>query len=389
MIEANEENQIMHINRYLEEGLKIDYWWMDAGWYVNKTGWPNTGTWEVDTKRFPRGLRPISNHAHSRGVKTIVWFEPERVTPGTWLYEKHPEWLLGEDGKQKLLNLGNPEARQWLTDHIDRLITEQGIDLYRQDFNMAPLGYWRANDAPDRQGITEIRHVCGYLAYWDELRRRHPDMLIDSCASGGRRNDLETLRRAVPLWRSDHPYEPVSQQSMTMGISLWIPYHGTGTVACLNAPPYYGSGVTPVEPYAFWSNVTPSLGLGVDIRERGLDYDALRMLIAQWREISQYYYGDFYPLTSCNRLGDVWAAWQFDCPDLNRGVVQAFRRADSPYESARFHLRGLDPDAKYEVTNLDTNRPEEMAGRELTATGLLVSAPQRPAALLITYRKMP
>jgi len=388
MIKANEENQILHIDRYLEEGLKLDYWWMDAGWYVNKTGWPNTGTWEVDTKRFPRGLRAVSDHAHRRGVKTIVWFEPERVTPGSWLYENHPEWLLGPDGRQKLLNLGNPDARKWLTDHVDHLLTEQGIDLYRQDFNMDPLSYWRAADAPDRQGITEIRHVTGYLAYWDELRRRHPGMLIDSCASGGRRNDLETMRRAVPLWRSDYAYEATGHQCMTYGISLWIPYHGTGTVACAGAP-YYGGGLTPVEPYAFWSNAAPSLGCGVDIRVKEIDYAALRRLYNQWRQISAYYYGDFYPLTRYDRGNVVWMAWQFDCPDLGQGVVQVFRRPDSPYEAARFRLRGLDADARYTVTDLDANEPKEMSGRELLDPGLPVAAPQRPAARVITYRRLP
>jgi alpha-galactosidase len=154
------------------------------------------------------------------------------------------------EGGVRLLNLGNPAARQWLTDHVDRLLTEQGIDLYRQDFNMDPLAFWRAADEPDRQGITENKHVCGYLAYWDELRRRHPQMLIDSCASGGRRNDLETMRRSVPLWRSDYAYEPIGHQCMTYGISLWLPYHGTGTVAS-SAAPYYGGGFTNVEPYAF------------------------------------------------------------------------------------------------------------------------------------------
>jgi alpha-galactosidase len=153
MIDANTENQKFFIDRYLEERLKLDYWWMDAGWYVNKTGWPNTGTWEVDTKRFPGGLRVITDHAHAKGVKIIVWFEPERVTAGTWLAENHPEWVLGGKGGG-LLNLGNPEARQWLTEHVDKLLVEQGIDLYRQDFNMDPLGHWRANDAKDRQGIT-------------------------------------------------------------------------------------------------------------------------------------------------------------------------------------------------------------------------------------------
>jgi alpha-galactosidase len=360
---------------------------MDAGWYVNVTGWPNVGTWEVDPKRFPRGLRPISDHAHSKGVKILVWFEPERVTAGTWITEKHPEWVLGGAGGG-LLNLGNPEARKWLTDHIDRLITKEVIDLYRQDFNMDPLGHWRGNDAPDRQGITEIRHVEGYLAYWDELRRRHPDMLIDTCASGGRRNDLETLRRAVPLWRSDYAYEPMGHQCMTYGISLWIPFHGTGTVASLNAP-YYGGGYTPVEPYAFWSNVSPSLGCGFDVRVKELDYAAIRKLVAQWREIAPCYYGDFYPLTSWTRDDSVWMAWQFDVPEKGEGFVQAFRRAGSIFRAADLRLRALIPDATYSFGELGDAETGRMPGRDLLEKGLPITIADRPGAVVFTYRKVP
>ena len=385
MIGASADNQIMHIDRYLEEALKIDYWWMDAGWYVQQKGWPQVGTWEVDPARFPKGLRPISDYAHSKGIKILVWFEPERVAAGTWLAEKHPEWVLG-GAKGGLLDLGNPEAWKWLVEHVDRLLTEQGIDLYRQDFNMDPLGHWRGNDTPDRQGITEIKHVCGYLAYWDELRRRHPDMLIDSCASGGRRNDLETMRRAVPLWRSDYAYEPVGHQGMTYGISLWLPYHGTGTVACIKAP-YYGQGRTPVEPYAFWSNAAPSLGCGVDVRIKDLDYAALRRLVGQWRSSSPYYAGDYYPLTPYSLDGAVWMAWQFDRPDLGEGMVQAFRRAQSPYESARFRLRGLDPEARYVVTRLDAPGETEATGRELREGGLPVSLQEPPGAAIVIYKR--
>jgi alpha-galactosidase len=386
MIGANEENQIMHIDRYLEEGLKLDYWWMDAGWYVQEKGWPQVGTWEVDPKRFPRGFKPISDHAHSKGVKILVWFEPERVAAGTYLTENHPEWILG-GANGGLLNLGHPEAWNWLTNHVDRLLTEQGIDLYRQDFNMDPLGHWRGNDAEDRQGITEIKHVTGLLAYWDELRRRHPNLLIDTCASGGRRNDLETLRRAVPLWRSDYAFEPIGHQGMTYGISFWIPYHGTGTVACAAAP-YYGGGWTPVEPYAFWSNAAPSLGSGIDIRVKDIDYATLRRLFGQWRQISPCYYGDYYPLTPYSQETTVWIAWQFDRPDLGEGVVQAFRRPDSFYEAARFRLRGLEPEARYTVTNLDVPGAAEMAGRELMEKGLPVRIEELPGEVIYTYKRV-
>ena len=374
MIGANTENQKLFIDRYLQEGLKLDYWWMDAGWYWNKTGWPNTGTWEVDTKRFPGGLRVISDHAHSKGVKIIVWFEPERVTAGTWLAENRPEWVLGGKGGG-LLNLGDPEARRWLTDHVDKLLTEQGIDLYRQDFNMDPLGHWRANDAKDRQGITEIRHVEGYLAYWDELRRRHPDMLIDSCASGGRRNDLETLRRAVPLLRSDYIMEPVGNQCHTYGISFWMPFHGTGG----------GSGATSA--YMLRSIMCLNFTACFDVRRKDLDYDLIRRLTRQWREFAPCYYGDYYPLTPYSLENTVWMAWQFDRPDQGEGLVQAFRRAGSLYESARFKLAGLEADARYTLTNLDAPGTTEMTGRELTQKGLAIEIRDQPGSAIIVYKR--
>ena len=370
MVNANEDNQKLFIDRYLEAGIKLDYWWMDAGWYINNGSWPNTGTWEVDKKRFPNGLRAIADHAHSKGVKIIVWFEPERVTADTWLSNNHPEWLLGIPG---LLDLGNPAAREWLTNHIDKLLTEQGIDLYRQDFNIDPLNFWRGNDAEDRQGITEIRHVTGYLAYWDELRRRHPDMLIDSCASGGRRNDLETLRRAVPLLRSDYRFDSEANQCHTYGMAFWIPFYGTNFRA--------------IDDYVMRSAMCLSFNARIDMRDKALDYDGLRRLISEWREVAKYYYGDYYPFTPYSLDEEVWIAWQFDRPDLGEGMVQAFRREKSVYESARFNLRGLEPDAHYTVKNMDAQNSNEMTGRELMENGLVVRIPGKPGAVVITYKK--
>jgi alpha-galactosidase len=389
MIKANETNQVMFINRYLAEDLRLNYWWMDAGWYVHDGGgWPHVGTWLVDSNRFPNGLRAVSDHAHKNGMKILVWFEPERVTAETWLTRNHPEWILG-GAKGGLLNLGNDDARKWLTEHVDQLLNEQGIDLYRQDFNMDPLDFWRKNDAPDRQGITENKHVTGYLAYWDELRRRHPNMLIDSCASGGRRNDLETMRRAVPLWRSDYAFETTGHQCMTYGISLWLPYHGTGTVAARNAG-YYGSGKTPVEPYAFWSNISPSLGFGIDMRVPDLDYAALRSLVGQWRRIIPNYFGDFYPLTSWTRDNTLWIAWQFDRPEAGEGVVQVFRRENSGYEVARLKLQGLDPKARYKVTKVeDPGSVQEFSGGELRDQGIQVAMRSCPEAAVLLYTKLP
>jgi alpha-galactosidase len=401
MTQANEGNQKLFVDRYLEEGLKIDYWWMDAGWYPCAGEWVNTGTWEPDPTRFPRGLRAVSDHAHEKGVNIIVWFEPERVGDAhSWIAKNHPDWVLRKQaeippppaggafgsGPGGLLNLGDPEALKWLIEHVDRTLTEQGIDFYRQDFNMDPLTFWRGADGPDRQGMTENLYVQGYLAYWDALRQRHPKLRIDSCASGGRRDDLETVRRAVPLIRSDYLFEPTSQQSHHFMFTQWLPYHGAGYVVGHSAIGFkVGSDV---EPYSFRANMSPSLTLCYDMRRKDLNYELARQLFDQLRQVQLYYLGDFYALTPYSLSNDMWMAWQYNRPEIHGGCVQAFRRPDSCFEAARYKLRGLDASANYVVTNLD--RPKEAAtlsGQELTEQGLLINIPVQPGAVVFTYNQ--
>jgi alpha-galactosidase len=378
MQKATEENQEQFLDGYSRNGIQLGFWWMDAGWYPFHDGWWNVGTWEPDPKRFPHGLRAVSDHAHAQGVQTLLWFEPERVAPGTWLYENHPEWLLGPDGGNKLLYLGNPQARQWLIDHVDKVMKEQGIDIYRQDFNFAPLKYWQANDAADRQGITEIKHVAGYLAFWDELRRRHPGLLIDTCASGGRRNDLETLRRSVPLHKSDMEYPNLTaKQTQFYGLALWEPYFG--------APVYPADRV---DVYGFRSGIALLTGLGYDTRRGDLDYALLRKLVAQRGELVKYLWGDFYPLTSWKFEPDVWMAWQFDLPEEAGGMVQAFRRPGSPYESARLRLFGLDSQATYRVHDIDAIGELRLPRRELLDKGLPISITHQPGAVIVLYEQV-
>lgn len=384
MVEATEGNQKACIDRYVEERLPIDAWWMDAGWYPNFGKWSDVGTWEVDRGRFPRGIRAVSDHAHSRGMGSLLWFEPERVKPDTALDREHPEWLLESGGKQKLFNLGDPEALAWLIRRVDGLIASEGIDVYRQDFNMNPLDHWRVHDAPDRQGITEIRYVEGFLTFWDELLRRHPGLLIDTCASGGRRLDVETLKRSVPLWRSDYRFETIGHQGMTQGLSFWIPFHGTGTTGN-DVIAAYAEGFDPLKPHVFLSNMAPSLVLSFDVRVRELDYEGWRRLIGQWRAVSGCYSGDYYPLAPYSTRTDSWAAWQFHRRETGEGMVQAFRRSESIHDAEAYRLRGLDPDLPYRFSGLDGGRTGLFQGRKLMEEGLTVRIPERPGAALIRY----
>jgi alpha-galactosidase len=276
--------------------------------------------------------------------------------------------------KGGLLDLGNPQARQWLVDHVYGLIAKEGIDIYRNDFNIDPLPFWRGADPPDRQAVAENRYVAGYLAYWDELLRRNPKLLIDSCASGGRRNDLETLRRSVPLLRSDVHFDAVAMQGHTYGLASWLPF--------------YGTSVRDADPYIFRSSICPHNTSSYDVRDPKADHSRLRKRYAERATVAPFLlHGDYYPLTSYSLDEAHWIGWQFHRPEAGGGVVQMFRRSESIYDSARVRLRGLAPESTYRITDLDMpNAPTVITGHELAQRGLRVAIEDRPGAALIVYQ---
>ncbi len=197
-------------------------------------------------------------------------------------------------------------------------------------------------------------------------------MLIDTCASGGRRNDIETLRRAVPLLRSDFIFDPVAQQNHTMGIAEWMPY--------------YGTGVDSSNTYTFHSQMCPWITCSYDMRRRDLDYNALRKRHAEWKRLASLMLKDFYLLMPYSTEDTVWVAWQFDDPEKGNGAVFAFRRAKSIYETASLKLRGLDASATYELDDLDADQPRQVTGRELL-DGLTVSIPKPAHSKIFVYHR--
>jgi alpha-galactosidase len=206
-------------------------------------------------------------------------------------------------------------------------------------------------------------------------------MWIDTCASGGRRNDLETLRRSVPLLRSDWAVirfdreGAIGQQAQTWGISLWMPYHGTG---CPTG-----------DPYVMRSSYVPAFRMGWDATDPKRDPAVLRKAVAEFRRIAPYMLGDFHPLTPYSLAKDAWMAWQHDVPEKGEGAIQAFRREDCVAHTICLKLRGLDHRATYEVEDLDTGKTIHATGKELTDKGLKVTIPAKPGSAVFVYKRAP
>ncbi len=330
---ATEENQIGALNEYLRKGMKPDVWWIDAGWYPCDYNWPRIGTWKVDENRFPRGLAPIGKACKENDIDFLLWFEPERVRKDEEIDREHPEFLLSVEGNDnKLFDLGNPEAREWITDRVDSIIKASGVKIYRQDFNFDPLPIWKENEAPDRIGFLENRHAMGYLAYWDELVLRNPGLIIDSCASGGRRNDLETMRRAITLHYTDVGYgdHPIKQKQHREMFE-WIPYFRAHNMNWFDAESgkYDGKEREP-DKFAYYNAFAPSMTdmVRYDVDEEKARY--VRNIHRRWKTLAKIMVeGDYYPITECRGSTEDWYAAQFDNPKTRCGFVILMRNADA------------------------------------------------------------
>ncbi len=369
--------------------LPVDTFWLDAGWTVG--GFPfGQGNPDADPARFPDGLAPLGRAVQDAGWKFLVWFEPERVMAGTWLDRSHPEWLLHPgklpDGLSylerdgfRLLDMGSSAARRWALNRISRIIDQAGVSIYRQDFNAPPAFFWSAHDDPNQPGLTEVRYITGLYKFLDELQQRHPAVLLDNCASGGRRLDFEMMRRCVVLWRSDNcwddPSFPRNVQAMTYGLSLWLPLHGLGAYTTDDVALRSGMGTCASFPVNFRDPQAVA---------------ALRRHLDRYLKVRHLFAADFYPLSDWSLDPGRWLAFQFHDPQHHEGLIQAFRGDDADLPSQTLYPRGLDPERIYQITDWDD--PDfvvRRTGRELTSDGLTVRAGPTAQAIVIRYCEAP
>jgi alpha-galactosidase len=370
---VTEANQLAAIARMAQVGVE-DYW-LDAGWYGTGEWYKSVGSWNTREKDFPNGLKVLSDAAHQDGMKMIVWFEPERVQKNTTIAQEHPEFV-HEGPAEGLFKLDDPTARKWMTDLLADHLSKDGIDVLRIDYNLNPLSYWRNADTPDRQGWTENQYMQGLYTMWDDLRTRFPQLMIDDCASGGRRIDLETVSRSIPLWRSDRPCDgkanPTWDQAETAGISLWVPESTEGT---------WG-----FDPYTARSVATVGAAICADLLNPKFATADVERAIAEMKDLRPLWLGDYYPLTAIDTDDSHWMGWQFDRPDMNAGFVMVFRRPKVSETSFTAQLHGLDPAANYEVLLVDEKKTVTVSGKDLES--YQVDLPQAASCVLLKYRKL-
>ncbi|MCX6219649.1 MAG: alpha-galactosidase [Bacteroidia bacterium] len=383
---------IEEINWWGDHDLPMDCYWVDAGWTDMSQGWEAHQSQQVPNKQlFPNGIRPLSDAAHKRGMKFLLWMVPWSVHPAVGIGKEHPEWLgqpyAGKEYGQMVfygLDHGNPDINRYMIDHFSKVVSDFSVDIFRQDGG----NLWPVNTDPNRQGMIESRYVEGFYGFWDGLLRNHPGLLIDNCAEGGKKIDIETISRSIVFWRSDlqasGDYDAKSNQGYNYGLFSWIPLCG-GAAPMLRINAYdFRSAYCPALLMAW-----PMVGVSnLQNRWSKLDVNLLRRLLKEYVSVQPYLFGDFYPLTPYSIDKKDWLAWQFDRPDLGEGMLQAFRRPECSDESVTYVLHGLKPKARYEVRNLDEPTSVEMIGSQLMREGVKVVLRERPGAAVVVYKKL-
>ncbi len=381
------DGHVAEIERWAAEGLPLECYWMDAGWSGDmRLGWAaHQSDRRPDTRLFPRGVRPVADAAHRYGMQFLLWFVPESIQPGVELGAWHPDWVLEPfrhaaygDNVFYGIDHGNPAVNAALVDYCSAVVGEHGVDVFRQD----GLSLWPRDLDPERQGMNQIRYTEGFYAFWDGLLARNPHLLIDNCGTGARKLDLETIRRSVVFWRSDcqasGAFDPIVSQGFTHGLSPWVPLFGAavpmGTLSCYA----FRSGYAPVLQLA-WPAGNPAA------RWRDLDLPLLASLMREYLELRPLLWGDFYALAPYSRHPGAWLAWQWHRPDLDRGIVQVFRRQQCAQARYGVRLRGLAPGASYHVSDRDQPWTVVASGEALMSSGLTVVLAHQPAAALLEY----
>ncbi|MFG1905662.1 glycoside hydrolase family 36 protein [Kribbella sp. NPDC048928] len=200
-------------------GVGADYFCIDAGWYAEGDWWNTVGAWEPSTTRFPQGLGEVIERIHSHGMVPGLWLEPEVIGTRSPIASRLPDdafltrrgTRVTQSGRY-LLDLRSPAARRHLDDTVDRLIDEFGVGFFKFDNNTT------TGPGTDKGGTSLghglLEHNRALLDWLDGVQARHPELLIENCASGAMRMDYAMLSRLHLQSTSDqeHPllYAPIT-----------------------------------------------------------------------------------------------------------------------------------------------------------------------------------
>ena len=366
---------------------------VDVGWFGKKGQYwyDSTGDWTAGD-RLPNDLFPVFAHARSKGMQVGLWVEIESAGRLSKVYQEHPDWFLHRYGKpvDRMLDLTNPAAKEFVRSELLRLIERYSLDLLRLDYNTNVFegGFHQVGD---REENTLWRHVESLYEIFEEIKCKYPDLHLETCSSGGGRTDIGIVSRFTTSWISDWFVMPRTLRILN-GISLVLPpeYLNRTFGVTMNGC-YVGNLDTQLHvailAHPAISGVAPTLD---DINPAA--FAAIKKYIRIYKELIRPMHGRMRVFHHNPVLpggdGDGWCALEYVSEDGNSAVAGVFRQALAEEDCHTFKFRGLDQGKTYSVEIQPADQHFTRSGFDLCMTGLMVRLDAANTSQLVMARSI-
>ena len=368
------EDKLMPIVERAKE-LGIEMFVLDDGWFGHRDDDRSSlGDWFVDEKKFNHGIAGFAKRVHDLDMKFGLWFEPEMISIDSKLYQTHPEWMIKTPGRgqtpgrhQFVLDMSRQEVVDYLFGLMSHIIQDAKLDYIKWDMNRNSTEMYGADLPADQQLEFSHRYILGVYDLYDRLTKAFPDVLFESCASGGGRFDLGMMYYAPQAWCSDDT-DAVERIKIQDGTSYG--YTPSMWGAHVSAVPNDQVGrLTSIDMRAKVAYFG-AFGYELDVTELSDEEQAtIKQQVAfykQYRKLFQF--GTFYRLETPDTSDNVYG-WETVSPDKQTAIgmrYQILNGANPAY--IRYYFKGLDPERRYTVND----GSEVFSGAELMNAGYFV-----------------
>ena len=352
----------------------VELFVLDDGWFGQRnTEHAGLGDWTANTDKLPSGIAGLSEKIEKMGMMFGLWFEPEMVNKDSDLYREHPDWILQAPGRkpshgrfQYVLDFSRKEVVDRIYEMMAKLLSEAKISYVKWDMNRSITECCSASLPADRQGEVYHRYILGVYDLYERLTSRFPQVLFESCASGGGRFDPGLLYYAPQGWTSDDT-DAVERLKIQYGTSYCYPVSCMGSHVSVT-PNHQVNRNTPLETRA---DVAYFGTFGYELDLNRMTDEELNAVKEQVRFMKKYrrliQYGTFYRLQSpCDNNVAGWMVVSGDRRQAIAGRYKILNGPNQPFE--RMYLKGLDADTEYLVNGSETHYGDELMNCGLVTT---------------------
>ena len=357
------------------KNLGVELFVLDDGWFGKRDdSGSSLGDWYSDLDKLPEGVEGLSRKIEAMGLKFGLWFEPEMVNKISRLFEEHPDWVIKTPGRhmshgrnQYVLDFSNPAVVDHIYQMMKKVLKNSCISYVKWDMNRNITESYGTSLRAEQQGEFFHRYILGVYELYERLITDFPEILFESCASGGARFDAGMLYYAPQCWTSDDT-DAVERIKIQYGTSMAYPVSSMGAhVSAI--PNHQVKRMTDVD---FRAHVAYFGAFGYELDPNAMTEDEQEKVKEQIAFLKKYrkliQFGTFYRLEDPFE-GDGNAAWMSVSPDKKQAVAAYYKVMATPNPKLKkLLLTGLDPDKRYYCSRNDRT----YYGDELMNMGLLL-----------------